>query len=197
MREALQAGITTFGENYIQEARAKIPEVRGEMERFSAPPEWHFIGHLQRNKAKDAVALFDLIQTVDNLLLAQEIGKQAAKQGKKSQPVLLEVRLGDSEGAGEPQRAGIRPEAVLDFAEQINHIAGVTVRGLMAIAPGGTTGETARPYFAQMRNLWEKLPPENRHELSMGMTNDFEAAIQEGATIIRIGTALFGKRDAQ
>ena len=199
VREALQAGITDVGENYIQEARAKIPLVMSDRVSADKLPVWHFIGHLQRNKAKDAVALFDLIQTVDNLPLAQEIGKQAIKQGKKTQPVLLEVRLGrgGSETGERETRAGIAPEQVLDFAAQAAGIDGIAVRGLMAIAPYGTTGETARPFFAQMRNLWDGLPPENRHELSMGMSNDWEAAVNEGATILRLGTALFGRRDSQ
>ena len=194
--EAFAAGIGDIGENYIQEAVKKIPGVLDDLQSRDEPnkPTWHFIGYLQRNKAKFAVQYFDLIQTVDSLALAQTIGRQAEMQNK-TQAILLEVKLG--EGEVEDTRAGIAPNALPVLVEQIAHIGNVQVRGLMAVAPFGTNNETARPFFAQMRTLWETLPPENRHELSMGMSGDFEAAIAEGATLIRIGTALFGQRAAK
>ena len=191
--EAMAVGVQDVGENYIQEGRDKFFAVQA-LE-LAQRPTWHFIGSLQRNKAKFAVAQYDLIHSVDSVALAQEIGRRAEKQGKTAQKILLEVRLGAEPGAGETQRAGFAPETVLEAAGEIAQIAGVDVRGLMAIAPADATGaEAARPYFAQVRALWEQLPPANRHELSMGMTNDFEAAIAHGATLIRIGTALFGRR---
>ena len=193
IREAIGAGVCDVGENYIQEAVQKIPEVRaGLSEADDARIAWHFIGHLQRNKAKWAVSWFDLIQTVDSIGLMQEIGKQARKQGK-TQRILLEVRLGDDTGQG-AARAGVVPQEVLALAEHAAQTPGIDLRGLMAVAPYGTNNDTARPYFAQVRGLWEGLPQENRHELSLGMTGDFEAAIASGATLIRIGTALFGER---
>ena len=189
--EVLAAGVRDLGENYIQEGRDKFFAVQA-LEP-DPTPAWHFIGGLQRNKAKFAVAQYDLIHSVDSVPLAQEIGRRAAKQGKTAQKILLEVRLGS--GEGETHRGGFAPETVCEAADEIAQIPGVDVRGLMAIAPAEALGaEAARPYFAQVRALWEMLPPANRHELSMGMTGDFEAAIAEGATLIRIGTALFGRR---
>ncbi len=191
--EAIAAGVRDLGENYIQEGRDKFFAVQAL--NVAQTPTWHFIGSLQRNKAKFAVAQYDLIHSVDSLALAQEIGRRAAKQGKTAQKILLEVRLGAENGDSETHRAGFAPETVGEAASEIAQISGVDVHGLMAIAPASASGaEAARPYFAQVRALWDKLPPANRHELSMGMSGDFEAAIAEGATLIRIGTALFGRR---
>jgi PLP dependent protein len=184
IEEAIAAGLTEFGENYVQEARAKIPEI------LVPAPEitWHFIGHLQSNKAKYSVELFSLIHSVDNYQLAQEIGKQASKRGK-TQTVLLEVNLSDDK-----DRAGAAPEAVSALAEQTVTIPGITLRGLMGIAPRTENAEGTRPHFARLRRLWEELPIGNRQILSMGMSGDYEIAVEEGATHLRIGTALFGRR---
>lgn len=187
--EALRAGARDLGENYVQEARDKIPEVAAESTP-EAPltPRWHFIGHLQSNKARDAVRLFDLIQGVDRLSLAEEIGRQASKSGAK-QPILIEVNFAPEI----PGRGGALPEDVGDLAARIAAIGGVELRGLMAVAPPGE-GEAARPHFRRLRQLYDLLPTEQRQVLSMGMSGDFETAIEEGATLVRIGSALFGRR---
>ncbi|MCE9506836.1 MAG: YggS family pyridoxal phosphate-dependent enzyme [Alphaproteobacteria bacterium] len=176
--EALQAGIGTFGENKIQEAKAKIPLV-------SSRARWHFIGHLQSNKARDAVQLFDVIHSVDSVKLAEEIDKWAERAGK-TQPVLLEVNL-----AGEASKHGMKPEDVPAALERIQQLARLEVRGLMTVPPYAEEAEKVRPYFRQLRELRDQL---GLRELSMGMSHDFEMAIEEGATIIRVGSALFGER---
>jgi pyridoxal phosphate enzyme (YggS family) len=183
---ALRAGVTDFGESYMQEAMAKIPAV--EAESGALQPTWHFIGHLQSNKAKYSVQHFFLIHSVDNYHLAQEIGKQASKRGK-TQAVLVEVNL-----SGAEQRAGVLIESALDLAAQVAEVPGVALRGLMGIAPQTESAEGARPHFRRLRALWDQLPEANRTVLSMGMSGDFEVAIEEGATHVRIGTALFGQR---
>ena len=175
---AVAAGLTVFGENKVQEAQAKIPAVTGRA-------RWHFIGHLQTNKARAAVALFDVIQSVDSIKLAGELDKWAAHDGK-TQPVLLEINI-----AGEASKYGLRPEDVPATLVKINQFTHLEVRGLMAIPPAGIDQEQTRPFFRQLRTLRDQfgLP-----ELSMGMSHDFEIAIEEGATIVRIGTAIFGGR---
>ena len=178
MQEALTAGATDIGENYVQEAADKREQV--------ASGRWHLLGHLQSNKAKTAVALFDLIQSVDSVKLVRAIGTQALIVGK-SQAVLLQVHLGEEE-----TKFGLLPDQVMNSAAEIAAIPGVALRGVMGIAP---FGEDARPYFRQLRKLFEVLPADNRQILSMGMTGDFETAIEEGANLIRIGTAIFGPRN--
>jgi len=175
--EALTAGLTQLGENYVQEAADKRALVTG--------GAWHLIGHLQSNKAKLAVTLFDLIQSVDSLKLAREIGRQAQAIGK-TQAVLLQVHLGDEE-----TKTGVPPEAVLDTVGALTEIKGLDLRGLMGVPPLGTD---PRPFFVQARTLFEQMPPANRQTLSLGMSGDYEAAIEEGATLVRVGTALFGAR---
>lgn len=175
--EVLSAGATDIGENYVQEAADKRESV------LSA--RWHLLGHLQSNKAKVAVALFDLVQSVDSLKLARALGVQAQSSGKE-QKILLQVHLGDEE-----TKFGLLPETVADSAAEIAELPGVTLQGLMGIAPNGVE---ARPYFQQLRAIFEALPAKNAQILSMGMTGDFESAIEEGATLIRIGTAIFGPR---
>jgi len=175
--EALVAGAVDIGENYVQEAaekRALIPGGR-----------WHMLGHLQTNKAKIAVTLFDLIQSVDSLKLMGAISTQA-QAIRKTQQVLLQVHLGD-----EATKFGFLPEEVKDRVAEIASLPGIALQGLMGIAP---FGEDSRPHFQQLRRLFDELAPENRQILSMGMTGDFETAIEEGATMIRIGTAIFGQR---
>lgn len=184
---AFRAGVTVFGENYVQEARDKIPAVNAAT---GKPPVWHLIGHLQTNKAKYAVDLFDVVQTVDSARLAQEIGRQASKRSG-TQRVLIEVNL-----SGEAQRAGVLPEGVAELAEVVARTPGVVLEGLMGMAPVAADPAGARPHFDRLRRLWEALPAGGRGILSMGMSGDFEVAIEEGATHVRIGTALFGNRAA-
>jgi len=174
---AIEAGVTEVGENRVQEARDKRPLVRGSA-------RWHLIGHLQSNKAKDAVRLFDVIQTVDRLDLAEKIARAAAAAGKV-QDVLLEVNIGD-----EPQKSGAAPDAVGALANGVRGFDALQLRGIMAIPPAGEPEETRR-WFRQLRELRDAL---GVPELSMGMTDDFEVAIEEGATIIRVGRAIFGER---
>jgi PLP dependent protein len=181
---AVEFGHTLFGENKVQEAKAKIPLCPGRL-------HWHMIGHLQSNKCRDAVQLFDMIQGVDSLALATEINKQADKFAK-TMPILLEVNV-----AGESSKFGYNPEALLAEFEQINALPKIEIHGLMTVPPYSPNAERSREYFRQLRALKEKceailgapLP-----HLSMGMSGDFEIAIEEGATIVRIGTALFGPR---
>ena len=184
IRGAVEAGQLLFGENKIQEARAKIPLCPGKA-------RWQFIGHLQSNKVRDAVELFDLIQGVDSLAIAQEISKRAA-QAAKTMPILLEVNV-----AGEGSKFGYRPEQMLAELNELNALPKIEIHGLMAIPPYTPVPEKARPYFQKLREL--KVQAETAlgaplPQLSMGMSGDFEVAIEEGATIVRIGTALFGER---
>ncbi|KMY65948.1 hypothetical protein AAU61_18330 [Desulfocarbo indianensis] len=183
--EALAAGQTVFGENYVQEAQAKIPAV-------GPGPSWHLIGNLQSNKAKLAVSLFDVVQTVDRLKIAQALSRQALEQGKIL-GVLLQVNVGQ-----EPQKAGCAEDQAAALAEAVAGLEGLKLRGLMTIPPFYDEPERARPYFAALRELARRLapslPPGCMAELSMGMSGDFEAAIAEGATLVRVGTAIFGGR---
>ena len=183
VREALHAGVTCFGENKVQEARLKIDEIgRG---------VWHLIGHLQTNKAREAVRLFDSIDSVDRLDLAQEINHRADALGK-TQKVLLQVNV-----AGESTKFGCAPDAARALAEAINALPRLALHGLMTIAPYSPEPEKSRPHFAALRELRDKIQTETGLQLpilSMGMSGDFEAAIEEGSTAVRIGTALFGER---
>lgn len=185
--EAVAAGATYLGENYVQEARAKIPDVAALLPQEHAL-DWHFIGRLQSNKAKYSVEMFSLIHSVDRFELAQEIGRQASKRGKK-QDILIEVNL-----TGDPGRAGILLGEALPLAEMASQVPGLRLRGLMGMAAYGDTAGASRPAFRALKTLWDALPEECRYELSMGMSNDFEVGIEEGATLVRVGTALFGAR---
>jgi pyridoxal phosphate enzyme (YggS family) len=184
VREAADCGLTLFGESKVQEAKAKIPLCPGRL-------RWQMIGHLQSNKCRDAVHCFGMIQSVDSLALAQEINKCAEKQAK-TMPILLEVNL-----AGESTKFGFKAEQVPAELEAINALPKIAVHGLMTIAPWTPEPEKVRPIFRQLRELKmrceEKLGAPLPH-LSMGMSGDFEVAIEEGATIVRIGTVLFGAR---
>lgn len=187
VREAIRAGVTCLGENYIQEAREKIQALSDET------VAWHFIGHLQRNKAKYAVQLFDLIHSVDSLRLARELDKQAAKYGK-IQPVLVQVNV-----SGETTKSGVQTDQCVDLVRSIGGLGHLSVQGLMTLPPYFDQPERARPFFADLRRLRDRIaaadiPGVTMDALSMGMTGDFEAAIQEGATLVRIGTAIFGAR---
>ncbi len=185
--EAVDCGVTLFGENYIQEAREKFNTL------YTQPVSWHFIGHLQSNKAKYAVKIFDLIHSVDSLKLAREIDKQAAKINK-TQDVLVQVNV-----AEETSKSGVAVDAATALITEISHFKHITVKGLMTMPPYFNSPEKVRPYFAALRYLRDQIqalaiPGVRMSELSMGMTGDFEAAIQEGATLVRIGTAIFGER---
>jgi pyridoxal phosphate enzyme (YggS family) len=182
--EAAKLGLAIFGESKVQEAKAKIPLCPGRL-------RWHMIGHLQSNKCRDAVELFQMIQSVDSAELAEEINKRA-EQAAKRMPILLEVN-----SAGEASKFGFRAEQLLADLPRINAQPRLEVQGLMTVPPWSPAAEKARPLFQQLRELKERceqvlgapLP-----HLSMGMTGDFEVAIEEGATIVRIGTGLFGSR---
>jgi len=176
IREAWQAGIRHFGENRVQEAAAKIPEVA------DLPITWHMVGHLQTNKVKKALSLFQAIDSVDSLRLAQEISRRA--QG--TVPVLLEVNV-----AGEASKFGFSPEEILRAAEQVAALPHLEVRGLMTLAPMASDPEEVRPVFRRLRELAQAL---GLRELSMGMSDDFEVAVEEGATMVRLGRAIFGPR---
>jgi PLP dependent protein len=175
--EAIAVGITDVGENRVQEAREKKPLVQG-------TARWHLIGHLQTNKAKDAVKLFDVIQAVDSLDLAEKLARAAESHGKR-QDVMLQVNIGD-----EPQKNGIAPADVDAVVRQALMLASLRVMGLMAIPPIGTA-DASRPYFRELRSMRDALGLEH---LSMGMSEDFETAIEEGSTIVRVGRAIFGSR---
>ena len=180
VEEAIGSGIKDIGENRIQEALLKysgIPQAKRLM------LKWHMVGHLQSNKTKDAVRIFDLIHSVDSVGLAQEINKQAANINK-IQDVLLEIKT-----SPESTKLGLAPEAISDAYGQMLKLNNVKIKGLMTIAPLGDNSQAARPYFAKLRKLQENLNPE--WLLSMGMSDDFEAAIEEGADIIRIGREIF------
>lgn len=182
IREAVAAGATDLGENYVQEAVEKFEEL-GPIAR------WHFIGHLQSNKVKPALEIFNMIQSVDRRSLAEELDRRARATGKVVE-VLVEVNIG-----GEESKFGAEGEAALDLAAHIETMPGLRLRGLMGMAPIVDNPDKARPYFAALRKLWDSLPEENRVHLSMGMTADFEVAIMEGSTMVRIGTAIFGHRN--
>ena len=174
---AIAAGVTDIGENRVQEARDKKPLVRGSA-------RWHLIGHLQSNKAKDAVRLFDVIQTVDSLDLAQKIARAAEAAGKR-QEILLQVNIGNEE-----QKSGAERAEVPALVNALRAIDALDLRGLMAIPPVGAPEETRR-YFRELRALRDSVGVE---QLSMGMSEDFEMAVEEGATIVRVGRAIFGSR---
>ncbi len=182
--EAAGLGLSLFGENKVQEARAKIPLCSGRL-------RWHMIGHLQSNKVKEAVRLFEMIQSVDSLALGEEIDRRAG-QAARTMPVLLEVNV-----AGEASKFGYPPRRLLAEVEQLNQLPRVEIQGLMAIPPWSPSPERARPMFRQLAELRaeceQRLGAPLPH-LSMGMSGDFEVAIEEGATIVRLGTALFGER---
>ena len=181
---AFKCGLKVFGENRVQEAKAKIPPSPGSI-------HWHLIGHLQSNKCRDAVQLFEMIQSVDSLDLAREINKWADKSAK-NMPILLEVNV-----AGESSKFGYSPEKVLEELLEINSLPKIEIHGLMTIAPWSTDAEKVRPVFKRLKELktrCDDLLGAPLPHLSMGMSGDFEVAIEEGATIVRIGTALFGAR---
>jgi pyridoxal phosphate enzyme (YggS family) len=186
LKEAVAAGHTLFGENYVQEAKTKIASLGPGL-------TWHFIGHLQSNKAKAAVELFDLIHSVDRLSLARALEQAAARQDK-IQHILLQVNL-----AGEASKSGTAPENAQNLLSEIGKMPHLRVLGLMTMPPWFDDPERVRPYFRALRELRDRLRglqlvEGDLPELSMGMTGDFEVAVAEGATLVRIGTAIFGQR---
>lgn len=185
--EAVIAGALILGENRVQEASAKIEALTG---RIPAGVEWHLIGTLQKNKAKHAVGVFGLIHSVDSIELAREIDRQAAKRGLV-QKVLLELNI-----AGEASKHGFAPEEAKAAAKEISALANIRLTGLMCVPPFTDDPEDSRPFFIKMRGLLAEINTMglNLTELSMGMTQDYEVAVQEGATLVRVGTAIFGAR---
>jgi pyridoxal phosphate enzyme (YggS family) len=187
VKEAIDAGVTILGENYVQEARDKFKAL------VQYPVSWHFIGHLQSNKAKYAVRLFDLIHSVDSLKLARELDKQAGKVDKIQQ-ILLQVNI-----SAEDTKSGISTDEAPRLIAEISQLKNLSVKGLMTMPPYFYQPEKVQPFFAALRELRDQikeqsLPNVSLDELSMGMTGDFEVAIKEGATLVRIGTAIFGER---
>ena len=178
IRAAVAAGVTALGENRVQEAKAKIAEL-------GRAATWHLIGHLQTNKVKDALELFDVIHSLDRLELARELERRAAARGQVVE-ALLQVNV-----AAEPSKGGVGPDAVSEALDVVGKLAHVRVRGLMTIPPEVERAEDARPWFRRLRELAER---HSLSELSMGMSGDFEVAVEEGATMVRVGTAIFGPR---
>jgi pyridoxal phosphate enzyme (YggS family) len=187
VRQALETGVTILGENYVQEAQKKFQAL------VQYPASWHFIGHLQSNKAKYAVRLFDMIHSVDSLKLARELDKQAAKVDKIQQ-ILVQVNI-----SGEETKSGITADETMALITGISQMEHLSLKGLMTMPPYFYQPEKVRPFFAALRKLRDRInaqhiPNVSMEELSMGMTGDFEVAIKEGATLVRIGTAIFGER---
>ena len=180
VRQATAAGIGHFGENRVQEAQGKLPLLAD----LSPRPTWHMVGHLQTNKVKTALNLFDIIHSVDSSHLAQAISRRVSPSVRV--PVLLEANI-----AGDPAKHGFSPEELPAQAEAIRRLPGLDVRGLMTVTPMAQDPDELRPVFRRLRQLAQSL---DLPDLSMGMTDDFEVALEEGATIVRIGRAIFGER---
>ena len=184
VREAIEAGQTLFGESRVQEARAKIPELPSNL-------RWHFVGHLQKNKIRHALPLFEMIHSVDSLDVAQDINRIAGEQGMHPR-VLLEVNI-----AGEGSKFGFKPETIRAQMESLLALPRLSIEGLMTMPPLAEEAEPLRAFFVQLRELRAALEKEfdlKLPQLSMGMTNDFTVAVEEGATLVRVGTAIFGER---
>jgi hypothetical protein len=184
IKAASELGLNLFGENKVQEAKAKIPLCPSRL-------HWHMIGHLQSNKCRDAVHFFEMIQSVDSLELAREINKWADKSAK-TMPILLEVNI-----AGESTKFGFKPETLLAELPAINALPRIEINGLMTMAPWTLDAEKVRPVFRRLREIkaeCERILGASLRHLSMGMSSDYEVAIEEGSTIVRIGTAIFGER---
>lgn len=189
IQEGIDAGLSILGENRVQEAVSKIAALT------QAPVRWHFIGQLQRRKVRSVIGLFDLIHSVDSLELAQEIDRRAGEAGR-CQDVLLEVNIG-----GEPTKAGFDPDELVQLVPTMPVFSHVRIKGLMAVPPPTIDAQLARPYFRKLRDVAMRIaalniPSVMIDELSMGMSNDYEVAIEEGATLVRVGTAIFGVRHA-
>jgi len=184
VREAIEAGQTLFGESRVQEARVKIPELPSNL-------RWHFVGHLQKNKIRHALPLFELIHSVDSLALAKDINRIAEEDGLHPR-VLLEVNV-----AGEGSKFGFTPEKLREDLENLLGLPRLSILGLMTIPPIADEAEASRKHFVQLREVRDRLQTEfhvDLAQLSMGMTQDFAVAVEEGATLVRVGTAIFGER---
>ena len=185
--EALEAGLEIIGENYVQEAETAFSLI-GEK------AKWHLIGHLQRNKAKKAVRIFDMIETVDSMRLAREIDKSSLNIGKRM-PILIEINSGE-----EDQKSGVMPEDAVGLLKEMSRLENIKIMGLMTMGPFAGDPEDSRPYFIKAREIFEQLkgmdiPNVEMRHLSMGMSNSYRVAIEEGANLVRIGTSLFGERE--
>ena len=193
IKEAINAGVTILGENYVQEAQKKIEEI-GKLAAAEplgkGPISWHFIGHLQSNKAKYAVRLFDMVHSVDTIPLAEELNRRAEQAGQLIK-VMIEVNL-----SKERTKFGTDEEQLLKFARRVQDLKHLSLEGLMTMPPYFDSPEMGRLYYVALREFKEKMIREGvpLRELSMGMSNDFEIAIEEGATFVRVGTAIFGPR---
>jgi pyridoxal phosphate enzyme (YggS family) len=188
IRQAISSGVTIFGENKVQEAESKITEIGRD------EAEWRLIGHLQSNKARKAVQLFDVIESLDSIDLAKRLERICIEDGRSELPVYIEVDL-----AGEETKGGVAEADLPDLVRILGHCVCLKLEGLMVLPPFSQNPEATRPYFKRLRELRDQLLadgafPAGVGELSMGMTNDFEVAIEEGATVVRIGTAIFGQR---
>jgi pyridoxal phosphate enzyme (YggS family) len=186
VEEVLRAGVTYVGHNYVQEAERMIPAIKGKA-------RWHMIGHLQKNKVKNALRLFDMIETLDSWPLAELIDRRCAAIGK-SMPVLVEVNIGQ-----EDSKTGVLPDEVDDLVERMNGLQHIRVQGLMTMGPRFGDPEDARPYFRATKEAFDRLaradlPNVEMRHLSMGMSNSYQVAIEEGANMVRLGTMLFGER---
>ena len=184
VQTAFDAGHTLFGESRVQEARAKIPLLPSRL-------RWHFIGHLQKNKIRHALPLFELFHGIDSLALAQDMQRIADEEGMRPR-ILLEVNL-----AGEASKHGFAPEMLRRVLDELLSLGRLSLEGLMAIPPLAPEPESSRPYFVALRKLRDELESEFKlglPQLSMGMSGDFPIAIEEGATLVRVGTAIFGER---
>jgi pyridoxal phosphate enzyme (YggS family) len=184
VREAIEAGQTLFGESRVQEARAKIPELPSTI-------RWHFVGHLQKNKIRHALPLFEMFHSIDSLALAQDVNRIAEEQGMHPR-VLLEVNV-----AGEGSKFGFATDRLREQMEELLALPRLSILGLMTIPPLAEEADASRKHFVALRELRDRLQTEFRvdlAQLSMGMTNDFPIAVEEGATLVRVGTAIFGKR---
>lgn len=189
IREAIAAGAADLGENRVQEAESKIPEVGRHAAR------WHLIGHLQSNKARRAVELFDVIHSLDSVALAQRLDRMCVELSRQELPVLIQVDLGR-----EATKSGVEEAEVLQVVEALNQCERLRLAGLMTLPPYFETAEQVRPFFRKLRELRDELSSRGAFgdlpgQLSMGMTHDYEIAIEEGATIVRVGTAIFGARE--
>src|SRR6266404_6748979 len=187
VREAIEAGHNLFGESRVQEARAKIPELPSNL-------RWHFVGHLQKNKIRHALPLFEMIHGVDSSALAQDVNRVAEEEGLHPR-ILLEVNV-----AGEGSKFGFRPNKLPEEMEPLLALPRLSIEGLMTIPPLAEEAEASRKYFVALRELRDALEKEfamRLTHLSMGMTNDFAIAVEEGATLVRVGTAIFGERSTR
>ncbi len=183
--EAVDLGITELGENRMQEALPKIPQI-------SPRVNWHFVGHLQTNKVGDDLDNFCLLHSLDRLKLAEKID-QWAQTRRKQLPVLIQINV-----SGEASKFGLPPEELEDFLQEVLIQDGIEIKGLMTMAPWTENPEEVRPYFVKLRQLRDQVNKNlglNLHHLSMGMTNDYMVAVEEGSTMVRLGTALFGSRE--